>query len=105
MRQRYPIQLLKTAAIPHNFNQDYRNHFRNTFLDTLLFKLQIPPNVFEQKVFEYARPLFSPSPRGTGSTAGVQHLSQTSTDKSADLLPCTISGCFDSDTLIHTETF
>ena len=56
-------------------------------------------------MFENARPPFSPSPRGTGSTAGVQHLSQTSTDKSADLLPCTISGCFDSETLIHTGNF
>ena len=86
MRQRYPIQLLKTLAIPNNFRQDYRNHFRDTFLDTLLFKLQISPNFFEQ-VFANARPPFSPSPRGTGSIAGVQHLSHTSSGKSADLLP------------------
>ena len=54
---------------------------------------------------ENARPTFPPSPRGTGSIAEVQHLSQMITDKSADLLHCTISGCFDSETLIHTEHF
>ena len=69
--------------------QDYRNHFRDTFLDTLLFKLQISPNVCEQTVFENAGTAISHFPHGAhyqGHPSKVEDTDGHASDALANLL-------------------